>query len=302
MLDLVCFGNVTIDDVVLYNGTVRMACLGGDTIYAALAARLWSNSVELVAPVGSDYPQSHLVRLQESDFDLSGLPRRDAPTHRNWVIYEQDGRRTWITRTDSSKFFLLSPLTADVPQSFRQAKAHLIMAMDLAAQEDLVAGLCGSESLIALDPQEDYIPGNQNRILKMLESVDIFLPSEVEVERLLGHKDYSRAARQLSMLGCRIVVIKLGAEGSLVYDARSDRLVRLPAFLTQVLDTTGAGDSYSGGFMAQFIQTGDIAQAAVAGTISASFAVEGFGLEHMFDVSQVQAQARMKQFEGMNAK
>lgn len=297
MLDLVCFGNVTIDDVVLYDGAVRMACFGGDTIYAALAARMWSGSVEMVAPVGSDYPQSHITRLREAGFDLSGLPTRDAPTHRNWVIYEQDGRRTWVPRTDPRRFFLLSPLTQDVPSAYLQARAHLILAMDLAAQEDLVVGLRGSSALIALDPQEDYIPGNQARILKMLESVDIFLPSEIEVERLLGHKDYPRAVRQFAELGCKVVAVKLGAVGSLVYDAGTGRLVRLPAFPVQAVDTTGAGDSYSGGFMAHYVQTGDIAQAAAAGTISASFAVEGFGLEHMFAITPPQAYARLSLFD-----
>jgi len=296
MLDLVCLGNVTIDDVVLFDGTTRMACFGGDTIYAALSARLWSDAVEMVAPVGDDYPESHIARLRQANFDLRGLPRREAPTHRNWVIYEQDGRRTWIARTDPDQFFLLSPLTTDVPQPYRQARAFLILAMDLAAQEDLAFGLCDGDALIALDPQEDYIPGNQARILKMLEYVDIFLPSEIEVERLLGHRDYHQAARQFAGLGCKIVGIKLGAGGSLIYDSRDDRFVRIPVYPTQVVDTTGAGDSFSGGFMARYLQTGDIAQAGVAGTVSAAFAVEGFGLEHLFDVTPSQVRARLERF------
>jgi ribokinase len=156
--------------------------------------------------------------------------------------------------------------------------------------------LSGGGALIALDPQEDYIPGNQSRILKMLETVDIFLPSEIEVERLLGHRDYHRAARQFARLGCKIVGIKLGAGGSLIYDARADRFVRIPAYPTQTVDTTGAGDSFSGGFVARYLQTSDIAQAGVAGTVSAAFAVEGFGLEHLFDVTPSQVLARLERF------
>lgn len=293
MLDLVCLGNVTIDDVVLHDGTTRMACFGGDAIYAGLSARLWSPKVELVAPVGTDYPPEHVSSLKQGGWDLSGMPQRAVPTHRNWVIYEQDGRRTWVLRTDPDHFYTLSPLTEDVPPAFLDTRAFLILAMDLAAQEDLVAGLRGKDALIALDPQEDYIPGNEQRVLKMLSGVDIFLPSEIEVERLLGHRDYRRAAQQFAELGCRVVGIKLGAQGALIFDAGSGEWARLPAYPAHVVDTTGAGDSFSGGFMARYVQTGDIRQAGWAGIVSASFAVEGFGLSHLFDVTSEQAQARL---------
>jgi sugar/nucleoside kinase (ribokinase family) len=296
MLDVVCLGNVTIDDIVLHDGTTRMACFGGDAIYAALSARMWSDAVQFVAPIGNDYPAEHIACLQAAGLDLRGMPRREVPTHRNWVIYEQDGRRTWVLRTDERNFFLLSPLTIDVPQVFRQTRSFLILAMDLAAQEDLVAGLRGGDTLIALDPQEDYIPGNEQRVLNMLAGVDIFLPSEIEVQRLVGHQDYHRAAIQFADLGCTIVAIKLGGQGSLLYEACSGRFIRLPAASVQLVDTTGAGDSFSGGFMASYLQTGDVERAGIAGTVSASFAVEDFGLNHLFDVTRAQAKHRLDSF------
>lgn len=298
MLDVVCLGNVTIDDIVLHDGTTRMACFGGDAIYAALSARLWSDAVEFVAPVGNDYPADHVARLQEAGWDLQGMPRRDVPTHRNWVIYEQDGRRTWVLRTDGDNFFRLSPLSADVPPAFRQTRAFLILAMDLAAQEDLVAGLRQAQTLIALDPQENYIPGNEQRILNMLAGVDIFLPSEIEVQLLLGHQDYHRAAIQFADLGCRVVGIKLGAQGALLYDACSHRFVRLPAISAKVVDTTGAGDSFSGGFISHYVQSGDLMRAGLAGTVSASFAVEGFGLNHLFNITRADARRRLDKLAG----
>jgi ribokinase len=285
-------GNVTIDDVVLADGVTQMGCFGGDAIYASLGARLWSAAVEFVAPIGSDYPPAQLAQLRAAGWDLRGLPTRPVPTHRNWVVYEHDGRRTWILRTSAADFFVLSPLTADVPAAFMQTRAFLLLAMDLAALEDLVPGLRGQGALLALDPQEDYIPGNEARVLELVKQVDIFLPSEIEVQRLLGHRDYPRAARQLADLGPKLVVIKLGPQGVLVYEAETDRLTRLPAYPAHVIDTTGAGDTFCGGFMARYVQTGDARQAALGGLTSASFAVEGFGLSHLFDVTPEQAAAR----------
>ena len=190
MLNLVCLGNVTIDDVVLYDGSVSMASFGGDAVFAALSASLWSPAVQFVAPIGNDYPEENIQALEKRGWGKDCLPVRDVPTHRNWVIYEQDGRRTWVLRSDRDDFFILSPLVDDIPPAFLNSRAFLVLAMDLAAQENLVNGLHGGKSLVALDPQEDNIVGNEQRVLEMLRKVDIFLPSEIEVERLLGHKDY----------------------------------------------------------------------------------------------------------------
>ena len=295
MLNLVCLGNVTIDDVVLFDGTTGMGSFGGDTIFAALSASLWSDAIQFVAPIGDDYPPENLAALQKRGWGAQCMPTRPVPTHRNWVIYEEDGRRTWVLRTNPDDFYLLSPLVEDIPAAFRQAKAFLILAMDLAAQENLVAGLQGGEAWVALDPQEDNIPGNEERFMKMLRGVDIFLPSEIEVERLLGHKDYARAARQFSELGCKITAIKLGDKGSLVYDARTDQFYEIPIFRAQVVDTTGAGDSYSGGFMSQFVGSQNLLHSGLAGSVSASFCVEGFGITRLLEITPQMAQARFAQ-------
>lgn len=294
MLDVVCLGNVTIDDVVLADGATHMGCLGGDTIYAALSARLWSDAVEIVAPVGYDYPLEYRARLAAFGLGGRGMPGRDVPTRRNWAIYERDGRRTWIVRTDKADFRTLSPVTADVPAEFLSTRSFLILAMDLACQEDLVAGLKADGVLIALDPKEDDVAGNEHRILKMLEGVDVFLPSEIEVARLLGHLDHRRAARQLAQRGCKVVAIKLGANGALLYDARSDRYTALPAAPADVVDTTGAGDAFSGGFMAAYARTGDLERAGMAGTVSASFAAEAFGSARLFRVTETEARQRLE--------
>lgn len=292
MLDLVCLGNVTIDDVVLPDGLTQMGCFGGDAIYAALGASMWSEYVQFVAPIGNDYPVEHLKRLELAGWDLIGMPVRNVPTYRNLVIYENDGHRTWVQRTNPADFFILSPLVDDIPVAYLNARAFLILAMDLAAQENLVAGLKDTGALLALDPQEDYIPGNEQRILRMLASVDVFLPSEIEVERILGHRNYKKAACQFANSGCKIVVIKQGAMGSLLYDAVNDVFQTIPIYKTETIDTTGAGDTYSGGFMAKYVTTGNTQQAGIAGAVSASFAVEGFGLTHLFDISREKAQIR----------
>lgn len=293
---LVNLGNVTIDDVVKYDGTTNMGCLGGDVIYASAAARLFIDDVNMIAPIGFDYPKENLALLSELGMNISGLTVRDVPTHRNWVIYENDGRRFWVNRTDENNFYKLSPVYEDIPQNMLNADGYLILAMDLLAQENLVNGLRKSNSFIVLDPQEDYILGNEERLMKMIGMVDVFMPSEIEVFRLCGHKDFDRAAEQFHSHGCKKVVIKLGSDGCCLYDAESKTKMKIPCFNTNAVDTTGAGDSFCGGFISAFIKTRDMKEAAIAGTIAASFAVEGFGAQSLIQTTRTQVELRTKKY------
>lgn len=292
-LDLICLGNITVDDVVLPDGKTQMGCFGGDAIWAALGAAYWSDQVRFIAPLGTDFPNPHIANLKRIGWDLSGIPQRNIPSIRNWVIYEYDGRRTWVLRSDPADFLELSPTLEDVPLVYRNAKAALILAMELLAQERLVPQLKALGMVVALDPQEDYIPGNQERVFKMLADVDIFLPSEEEVWRLLGHRDYERAVREFAGYGCKIVVVKMGAAGSLIFERASNRLWKIPIYPTEAIDTTGAGDAYCGGFMAMYIQSGDLLKSGLAGAVSSSFAVEAFGLDYMMQVDRRKPQQRL---------
>jgi ribokinase len=296
MLDLLCLGNVTIDDVTLADETTQAGCLGGDAIYATVAARLWSDAVAMVAPVGCDFPTAQMSRLAAAEFDPHGLPVRDIPTRRNAVTYHRNGSRVWRVLSDPGDLEALSPTTADIPPSLMRTRFALVLAMGLRAQEELVAGLRAHDVPVALDPQEDYVAGNEQRILSMLRSVEVFLPSEIEAERLLGHRDFERAARQFADRGCSVVAIKLGAQGVLVYDAKTDRFLRAAAAPAQVLDTTGAGDTFSGGFMAVYARTRDLDAATAAGLVAASFAVEGFGSMHLCRVTRQCAARRLRRW------
>lgn len=290
--DLICLGNLTIDDVVLPDKTERLGCFGGDAIYSALGASCWSDKVSFVAPVGTDFPEEHLAHLHESGWDTRGLPQRDLPSIRNWVIYKDNNNRTWIVESNPDDYFALSPILEDIPADYLDAKAFMLLAMDLASQETLAPQL-RKHGLVAVDPQEDYIAGNVERILELLKDVDVYLPSQEEVYRILGHRDYEKACRQFAERGAGTVVVKMGHEGSLIYERGRDAFTRIPAYPTKVVDATGAGDAYCGGFMAMVAKSGDLVQAGLAGAVSASFAIEDFGLTHMFALDRKEAQARL---------
>ena len=282
--DLVNFGNITIDDVVMWDGSTKMGCFGGDTIYASFAASWWSDKIAFVAPIGNDFPKKNLQVLEKAGWSLEGLPKRSVPTIRNWVIYEQDGRRSWVMRSDPEDFYELSPTPVDIPTTFLQSKSFLILAMALGAQENLVEFLHKQKKILALDLKDDDVKNNEDRILKMVSCVDIFMPSKIEMSQLTGHHDPHRAAKEFSEMGCSIIVIKLDSEGSLIYDRNTDTFYEIPAFRVNVIDSTGAGDAYCGGFVSKYATTRDLRLAGIAGNVSASFAIQNYGCDHMLTI------------------
>jgi ribokinase len=120
-----------------------------------------------------------------------------------------------------------------------------------------------------------------------------FLPSEQEVELLLGKCDAWQAAHRFAQAGPSVVVIKAGSMGSLVYDRHRTRRWVIPAYPTKVVDVTGAGDAYCGGFMVGYAETLDPVMAGCYGAVSASFVLEGYGALYALRYSRAQAEERL---------
>lgn len=293
---LVCFGNLTVDDLYLPDGTIRRGCVGGDALYAALGARLWEERTSMLAPVGGDLPEPVVSAMERAGVDVSAMPRRSAPTIRNQVHYASDGTRHWVLETLPEFFHELSVAPSDIPESALAAEAILLSAMSLESQEACVRFLRReSSALLALDLQEDYIPGNEHRIFDLVAQVDLFLPSEEEARRLLGRQDWPEVARWFGELGPPIVAIKFAELGSLVYSRRTDSWLRAPARHVAVVDSTGAGDGYCGGFVAMYLrEPTDLLRAARAGAVSAAFAVSGYGTDGLLAATK---EAALQQLE-----
>ncbi len=297
---LVCLGNLTIDDLFLPDGTSRAHCVGGDALYAGLGARLWEERTAILAPVGSDLPDAVAAAIERAGFDVHALPRRSGPTIRNQVHYMVDGSRHWVLETSPEFFHELSVMPSDIPKWALEAKAVLVSAMTLEAQEACVEFLRRrSRAIIALDLQEGYILGNERRILDLVAQVDMFLPSEEEARRLAGREDWEDVAKWFASLGASVVAIKFADKGSLVFERRTGSCTRIPARRIQVVDSTGAGDAYCGGFLAHYLQDPkDLPRAARAGAISAAFAVSGYGTEGLLEARRDIARAALDDSRG----
>ncbi len=277
--NLICIGNLTIDEAVSPAGK-RSESVGGDALFAALGAKLAGGEPTILAPLGNDATADLLGAIRSAGTDPTSLPRRDLPTVRNVVRYDTAGGRVWELLLGEAHFERLSVHPADLSDVTLAAPGILLCGMALHAQLALSAWLRRhSSARIYFDPQEDYLAGNESALLDAVGTCDVFLPSQIEAAALARTSDLNSAAAALLALGPTVVVIKLAEAGCLVATRESPEPTAVPADVVEPVDSTGAGDTFSGAFAAEHLRSGDAYAAARAGASAARIAVSAPGLD-----------------------
>lgn len=283
---VVIVGNLTIDDIVFPSGETTMGSLGGNAIHAATAAGLWQLPVGIVARVGEDFPAHVLKRLRASGLDTGGMHSIDGPTVRNWVIYENDGRRHWIYRTATVRRFEVAPAPHDVPAAWtapdRDVVVH-VAAMPLAAAAAIVehlraqgpADAAAGALRITLDTHEAW-DADGEAVIALARQVDVFVPSREELAGILGYDDPQRGIAELVADGVAAVVVKCGADGALAMSG-SGPVTVVPAAEVEVSDVTGAGDAFCGGLATGLALGDDLTAATRRASATAGAAVRSSG-------------------------
>lgn len=321
VLQYLTSGGLRIDYVITADRRVHLREMGGNAIYSAVGARIWGAQVGILSRIGENYPPGWLQRLEEAGISTAGIrqvpgwhdtrtfyrytdleTRVDTEPERHFaelglpVPEDLDGYVHSTPGQDSPEFIPLSPRPEDLPAAYLTVKAAHLSPLDLPAHRALSQALKAQGIAVSLDPGERYMkPQLREQIVSLLRWVDAFLPSEQEVEYLMGKTDPWEAACQLGSVGPRVVVIKSGSKGSLVYDCQAGQRWHVPAYPTSVVDVTGAGDAYCGGFIVGYHETGDPAIAACYGAVSASFVLEGFGALYAIRFSRAHATARLEE-------
>ena len=274
---LYTLGNFTIDDIVRWpDGLTYMGQPGGDALYSALGARVWLERVGLLARLGRDYPSAQLAALEARGLCL-GLVPVDAPTLHDWALYEADGNRQFINHVNSGSNEEMTLGPDEITPEHLGAEAYHLAPVPIHQQLALARHLRRPGARLSIDPHYTWIEGHTVEVGQLMALADFFLPSRLEARQIYGADAPEAAAVALAALGPGAVVIKLEAEGSIVYDAAGRRLAHVPIFPTEARDTTGAGDAYCGGFLAGYLLTQDPLAAAQYGTVSASYVVEAVG-------------------------
>jgi sugar/nucleoside kinase (ribokinase family) len=256
----------------------RDGVLGGAASYFAMAAALYA-PVRLVGVVGDDFRATDVARLESRGVDMSGLERRPGGSFRWRGTYDFGLDTAETINTDLGVFGGWRPR---IPAAFADSKLAFLANIDpeiqLATLEQMTAPV-----LVALDTMNYWIEHSRDALIRVIGRVGLVSINEGEVRQLVGTLNVARAAREILALGPRAVVVKRGEHGATLY--MRDATFWAPAFpIEEVVDPTGAGDTFAGGMLGYLasqphIDAGALRRAVLHGSVCASFAVERFSVD-----------------------
>jgi sugar/nucleoside kinase (ribokinase family) len=296
--DLVVLGNLLVDDLVFPDGRTRMAQPGGAALYVSLGASLFGLPSGLSSWRGTDYPRGALDALEARGVDLAGLREMSRPGLRTWLLYE-GRRRQVIHRLDGPTHAEVSPEPEQIPATWLEAPAFHLAPMPFDVQRRLLAALGRrAGARLSLDPYAIVREDNLESWRHLLAGVDVLFLSEDDLE-LSGTADDPRSALRRLAGGpppgsrLRLALLKRGERGGLLYEAREDRFTAWEPKTERVVDPTGAGDAFAGGFLAAWLRGEPIGRALRCGVVAAGFAIEDWGATRILATTVEEATARM---------
>jgi sugar/nucleoside kinase (ribokinase family) len=275
----------------------REKIIGGSCTYGALAAGYFTRP-GVVAVVGEDFPADVIAFLKKHHVDLKGLKIVSGGKTFHWQgRYGHDPNQRETVRTDLNVFESFRP---EIPPSYKKADILLLANIDPDLQDN-VLGQVTKPRLTAMDTIGLWIQSKRESLMRILKRVDIYFGNDEEIRMLTDERNLIKAGKMIQAMGPRLVVVKKGEHGALVFGP--DMTFGVPALPTEnVIDPTGAGDSFAGGFLGYLDKAGsfskrDIRKAAVYGSVMASFTIEGFGIDRYKTLKPRDVAVRYQEFK-----
>jgi len=295
-MSLLVVGSVALDSVETPFGK-RENVLGGSATYFAAASSLLTR-VSVVGVVGDDFPLEELEFLRKRGVELDGLEKVAGKTFRWKGKYGFDMNAAQTLETQLNVFEHFQP---KLDAAARRAERIFLGNIDPELQMR-VLDQAERPRLVCADTMNYWISSKRAQLLKLLPRVDVLMVNDSEVRQLAGEPNVMKAARAAQRMGAKVVVVKRGEYGALLVEAGTEQSFFSPAFpLADVVDPTGAGDSFAGGFLGLLdrLDATDgsaLRQATVMGSTIASFTVEQFSLDRLRGLDLPQIRRRFDAF------
>ncbi len=293
-MSIVVVGTVAFDSIESPWGCADRV-IGGSATYFALAASHFTK-VRLVAVVGEDFGCDHRAILEERGVDLAGLFVEKAGKTFFWKgRYGEDPNDRENIVTDLNVFERFNPV---LPAEYRGSDWLFLANMDPDLQRAILDQVEG-RPFVGADTQTFWIERKSDALKGILDRIDVLFVNDREARELSGERNIVRAARAILELGPRALVVKKGEHGAFLF-TKEFRFFA-PAYpLQEVLDPTGAGDSFAGGFMgylasAPAVDEHFFRRAMIYGTITGSFACEAFSVERLRTLNDAHIASRLRE-------
>jgi len=271
--------------------------IGGASTYFCLAASFFSKKINLVSVVGGDFPESAIEMLEKHNVNIRGLQIiRDEKTffwsgkyHKNMNVRD----------TLETQLNVLENFNPIIPENFKQPDFLMLGNLTPSTQKKAVDQIIKKPKLIVLDTMNFWMDHFMGDLKEVLKQVDVLTINDEEARQLSCEESLVKAAKIILKMGPKYLIIKKGEHGALLFD--NNDMFFAPAIpLENVLDPTGAGDSFAGGFVGYLDQCGETSfksmkKALINASAIASFCVEKFGTQKLIEITQKDLEKRINE-------
>ncbi len=283
-MSLLIVGSIALDSIENHYGKVHDV-LGGSAVYSSVSASFLYDKVAIIGVVGQDFPKEHIEFLEKYGVNTAALHFEKGKTFR-WRGRYINLNQAITLETHLNVFENFNPI---IPEDLRDSPFVLLGNIDPEIQLNVIAQM-KKPKIIAADTMNYWIIKKLDKLMEMLQHIDILFINDEEI-RLLTQEHYLYdASQKILTYGPKIVVVKKGEHGMMI--VKKNFYFFAPGYpLKKVMDTTGAGDCFSGGFMgylasSKTLNDKTLKQAAIMGTITSAFNVEGFSLNALKKLSK----------------
>ncbi len=289
-------GSVAFDSITTPSGEGSRV-VGGAATYFSVAASFFTD-VRLVAVVGDDFGEIAARVFHGRRIDLAGLQHVHGETFRWKGVYGEDLNSRETIYTHLNVFADFKPT---IPAAYEDTPFLFLGNIQPQLQAQVLDQV-RAPRFVALDTMNFWIEGALEDLKSVIRRVDVLVINDSEARQLSGRSSLVTAARAIRAMGPKTLIIKRGEYGVLMAFADGG-FFALPGMpLERVVDPTGAGDTFGGGFMGYLASKGEVsdatlARAVVYGSVMASFAVEDFGLVRLLRLTPAEVAERFEQFK-----
>ena len=277
--------------------------LGGAATYIALASSKFDVDCGLVSVIGADFEESDLKILQDLDVDISGVELVPDGKSFFWSGRYHDNMN--MRTTLDTQLNVLENFNPIVPSSYKSAEVMMIGNLHPGVQLSALNQMEGKPKFVVLDTMNFWMDHFRSTLDEVIAKVDLITINDEEARQLSEEHSLVKAAEKIHAMGPKYVIIKKGEHGAMLFG--DGKIFIAPAFpLDQVIDPTGAGDSFAGGISGILANTDAInfetlKSGIIYGSVLASFTVEQFGVKALLAVTSKAINDRIEKFKSLTS-
>lgn len=279
MNKLLIVGTVAFDSIETPDDKVDKI-LGGAATHIGLASSLFNINSAIVSVVGGDFPSEYIEMFRKRGIDVAAIEIKENGKTFFWAgKYAENMNERETIKTEVNVLAEFNPV---VPENYRSPNVIMLGNLDPIVQLKLMGQIDNTPTITILDTMNFWMDNTMDNLKKIISKVDLICINDEEVMQLSGLDSLIEGAKKILKMGPDFIIVKRGSLGSVLIDKAN--MFECPAFpLKKVKDPTGAGDSFAGGLAGYLTKVNsssfdELKNAVIYATATASFSVEGFGI------------------------